>query len=295
MHCECEDRRVNWRVVRLLGVVVAVILIGVAARAQPAQSTSITPAPLVIGDFESGDFTGWTLFTSENGVLDAAVVPFDTGGLGATSYSARLAVGQATFEGFDVQRGGGIFRNVQLFRGGLSVSADVASEFPFGFCNGDGGTMQLLVDGVVVDEHSFGEICGPVVKHARLSGSVWFASAGTHEIRLLVTRAGTLSGVGNYLDNVVLSGTAVTNGAQQLVDLRTAVQGVGPGTSLGDKVANAQFALDTRDVPGTCAVLAAFINQVNAQSQKSIAATTAESLTIDATAIRALLGCLAPA
>jgi hypothetical protein len=272
------------RLVSLLAVIVATFVVG----AQPARAGATA---LANGDFGTGDFAGWTLFTTPNGVLDAAVVPFDVNALGTTSYSAAFSVGQATFEGFDVQRGGGIFQDVQLFNGNLFVSADVASDFPYPFCNDDGGTMQLLVDGVVVDTHSFGEMCGPITAHARLSGTVPISSAGTHEIRFLVTRAGLLSGVQNYVDNIVLSGTATENEARRLADLGDAVRGVGPGTSLSDKVEEAQIALGNGDVASTCSILRTVTKQVQAQSGKSIAPNTAGSLAAQAAAVRAMLGC----
>ena len=80
--------------------------------------------------------------------------------------------------------------------------------------------------------------------------------------------------------------------AQQLADLRAAVQAVGPGTSLADKVMAAQAAYTAGDPARTCEILNAFINQVKAQTGKSITApSTADTLIADATRIRAVLGC----
>jgi hypothetical protein len=83
----------------------------------------------------------------------------------------------------------------------------------------------------------------------------------------------------------------VKGAAEQLADLGDAVNGVGPGTSLRDKVNDAQAALGRTDVPRTCSILRAFINQVKPQSRKSIPPVTAVSLVADATRIRAVLGC----
>ena len=79
--------------------------------------------------------------------------------------------------------------------------------------------------------------------------------------------------------------------AAHLTDLRAAVQGVGAGTSLADKVVAAQATYTAGDTPRTCEVLSAFINQVKAQSGKSIDADTATTLITDATRIRTVLGC----
>ena len=83
----------------------------------------------------------------------------------------------------------------------------------------------------------------------------------------------------------------VKGAAEQLADLLTAVTGIGPGTSLADKVKAAQTALAKNDVPETCSILNAFSNQVNARSGKTIPAGTAATLLADATRIRAVLGC----
>ena len=78
---------------------------------------------------------------------------------------------------------------------------------------------------------------------------------------------------------------------EQLADLRAAVHGVGPGTSLVDKVAAAQAAYTAGDTPRTCEILNAFINQVEAQPEKIIDSGTASTLIAEAMRIRAVLGC----
>ena len=77
----------------------------------------------------------------------------------------------------------------------------------------------------------------------------------------------------------------------QLADLRTAVNGVGPGYSLVNKISYVQAALADNDVPGSCSILSAFAHEVGAQSGKKIPAGTAASLNADATRIRTVLGC----
>ena len=86
--------------------------------------------------------------------------------------------------------------------------------------------------------------------------------------------------------------TVTVQGAtEQLADLRAAVHGVGPGTSLVDKVAAAQAAYTAGDTPRTCEILNAFINQVEAQPEKIIDSGTASTLIAEAMRIRAVLGC----
>jgi hypothetical protein len=79
--------------------------------------------------------------------------------------------------------------------------------------------------------------------------------------------------------------------AELLADLGKAVAGVGPGTSLADKVSAAQADLASGDVASTCSLLRAFSNELKAQSGKSIPAGTASSLIGDANHISVLLGC----
>jgi hypothetical protein len=79
--------------------------------------------------------------------------------------------------------------------------------------------------------------------------------------------------------------------AQLLAALGNAVKGVGPGTSLADKVKAAQSALAHNDVKGTCSVLTAFINEVNAQRGKKISPSVADNLMVRANQIQTLLRC----
>ena len=77
----------------------------------------------------------------------------------------------------------------------------------------------------------------------------------------------------------------------QLADLRTAVNGVGPGQSLINKISTVQAALANNDLPGGCSILSAFVKEVGAQSGKKIPFGTAASLIAKASQIRAVLGC----
>jgi hypothetical protein len=75
--------------------------------------------------------------------------------------------------------------------------------------------------------------------------------------------------------------------------LASAVNGVGPGSSLANKLATIIQSLSANpvDTAGACSNLAAFINQVNAQSGKAIPASTAASLIQQAKQIEAATGC----
>ncbi len=90
---------------------------------------------------------------------------------------------------------------------------------------------------------------------------------------------------------LITRGTTDTDASAQLTDLLHAVQGVGPGTSLADKVQSAQSSLASGDVASTCSILSAFINEVNAQSGKKIPVAQADQLIADAQRIQSVLAC----
>lgn len=168
--------------------------------------------PLVNGDFETGDLTGWTTFTTTNGTLGPGfpnVVPFDTNNDGINSLSAQFRVGQQSFIPGQFS-GGGIFQNVNLFAGDLTIEANIAS-LAGSIGNASGGLFELLFDGVVLDSVNFGSISANQTKFDLLT-NVSNIVAGMHEIRFRVTRPFTqTSGTPKqYIDDIKLSGTAVT-------------------------------------------------------------------------------------
>lgn len=291
-----RGRNRGLRMTGLLAAVITAMLAGLVGSAQAAPTASFTDGsgPLLNGDFEIGDLSNWTAFTTTNGLMSAGVVPFDTDSDGTATYAAQFVVGQATFEGFDVQRGGGIFQDIFLVEGDLSISADIASEFGYPFCNIDGATIQVLVDGLVADSHNFGEICGPVTEFASLNASLSIGSEGTHEIRFLITRGAQLSAVTNYLDDIVLSGSAAKGALELVADLITLVESYqldGLGTSLMYKLGTVQRML-VNDMPQqACKTLDSFLNQVEAQTGKELTIEQAMELTTDAQRIMTLLGC----
>jgi DNA-binding beta-propeller fold protein YncE len=91
----------------------------------------------------------------------------------------------------------------------------------------------------------------------------------------------------------VTSGFTVTvaGADHELSDLVAALQGVGPGSSLYDKAVAANNYLAAGDVPDTCSTLAAIVNEVRAQSGKSVPTPQAATLTADTQRIRAVLSC----
>jgi hypothetical protein len=83
----------------------------------------------------------------------------------------------------------------------------------------------------------------------------------------------------------------VLGAAGQLASLGQAVQGVGPGTSLEDKITKAQSYLASGNIADACGTLTGFVNEVRAQSGKSIPPAQAAQLIADAQRIQAVLAC----
>ena len=183
--------------------------------ANPAHAVS-----LVNGNFETGDLTGWTVFTTTNGtnginVLNFTSLPtvtlFNTTGSGASN-SAQFEVGQASGAGGPIPGGGGITQNVTLAGGILNLAVDVAA---FSLSNNaSGGIFSLLLDGTTLNTFNTGSMTVNTTSRNRLTAST-SVSAGLHSIGIQIMRTGG-SGTGNtpyqYVDNFAISGTA-TNSA----------------------------------------------------------------------------------
>src|SRR5262245_65645367 len=103
--------------VKIVTVLCLVLVASVAICARSAGA-----AQLVNGDFETGDFTGWTLFdTAHGGSIATQVISFDTTNTGIPSLGASFAVGQTsgTIGGGGLGEGAGILQNVSRLAGQL--------------------------------------------------------------------------------------------------------------------------------------------------------------------------------
>ena len=188
----------------------------VAALAMMLAATGAQATQLVSnGDFATGDFTGWTLFTTTNGTTgfypDPQVTAFDVTGNGASS-AAEFQVGQANLS--TLQEGGGIRQTLNATAGLLTFSADFASYLSQDL-NLSGGVFSVLLDGVVRASFDTGSISAvgsfrpphtPVPAFER--GTLAFSTnvtAGSHILALQVTRPFPVGGSGaplQYFDNV---------------------------------------------------------------------------------------------
>jgi hypothetical protein len=83
----------------------------------------------------------------------------------------------------------------------------------------------------------------------------------------------------------------IRGAAEQVAMLSAASAGLGPGNSLSAKVKQIERAIAVNDGKSACSMLNAFLNEVTAQTGKSITTVHATSLTARAGNLRSALGC----
>jgi hypothetical protein len=180
------------------------------------QETVLLPSTqnlLTNGDFESGNFSGWTKFSTPNGISHPNVMLFDTNGDSLETYSAQFMVGKISLEVFDptIFRGGGLLQTIHTENSSITISADIASfqqklPCPPGSCwQGEGGQFKLFFDGVEVDYRKFGIMHSGVIKRSTLNAQINDVKEGEHEIKIEITRAYLAPGnLFQFVDNVTV-------------------------------------------------------------------------------------------
>lgn len=186
-------------------------------------SVSGVAATIVNGDFQTGDLTGWTIYTTSFGpgtgstgrcagaVACPAVTSFDTSGAGASD-AVEFNVGLASGAyGTSDTEGGGIYQNIDLQAGLFTASVEFAIDNadPLQRGNADGGTLSILLDNAVVATFASGPTSAGV-RRGELTGSVDVTTAGLHRFALQATRNYYAPALFQYFDNVETSGTSVT-------------------------------------------------------------------------------------
>ena len=152
-------------------------------------ATSANAVELITnGGFDAG-FSGWTLFTTDEGRIGSGVgVPgvtsFDVTGLGAEN-AARLQVGQTPVGAG--QQGGGLRQTITATAGSLTFFADIAAQETNLTGNGTAGLFSVLLDGVALDTFDFGEIGIGAIERGSLSFNT-AVTAGDHTLEILITR-----------------------------------------------------------------------------------------------------------
>lgn len=161
------------RILRRGTVAAALIVMAGAGRTCEAEL-------LPNGGFQSGDLTGWAVFTSldgTNGPGLPAVTSFDVTGLGARNAAGFQVGSKANFP--FLGDGGGLSQDFRTPGGTLELSADVAAYAKFGG-GSEGGMFFLSVDDGFVGEFDSGPISAGQVIRSHLTGTVYDVTPGIH-------------------------------------------------------------------------------------------------------------------
>lgn len=141
---------------------------------------------------------------------------------------------------------------------------------------------EFTIEAVAQD----GTTSGPVTVNG-FAGAKYFGFYGTGGATISTIIVTVPASAGGFAVGEFGVGTVT----QQLSNLLANVQGVGPGTSLADKVTKIQSFLASGDVADACGTLGAFIHEVNAQTGKTISPAKAADLLANAQKIQVILGC----
>ncbi|MEO5937405.1 MAG: PEPxxWA-CTERM sorting domain-containing protein [Sphingomonas sp.] len=190
-------------------------------------------AVLTNGNFENG-LTGWTSYTTANGTIaelpslpgspapqSASVVSFNTKGTGVSN---ALFLNAGKINGpynSNPGEGGGIFQSFTTTGGVATFSADIAAFYTRTSGASGLGLLSVLIDGVILDSHDFGDVTGGPVTLRSTLGFTTNLSAGTHILSLQATRLFAPGrGVDSqYFDNVSLDVVAVPEPATWAITL----------------------------------------------------------------------------
>ena len=152
-----------------------------------AATTSTSSAGLINPDFETGDYTGWTTYTTPFGTSGngfSQVVQFDVDGDTNLSFAPEWRVGTIQT---GVPAGAGVSQDIVVpLLNNVVLEVDIAAAA--GSSNGAAGFFELLFDGNVVDSHDFGSIVGGTVERETLTAVVPSVAPGIYEVALQATR-----------------------------------------------------------------------------------------------------------
>ena len=171
-----------------------------------AGLASTSNAGFVNGDFETGDFTGWDIGFTPNGMTAYQSVDLFDMGYGE-SYAAGFAVGEIDFDG--TEQGVILTQNMYL-AGGVTydLGFHAAAWRPYGGGNYDGGTFWLIVDDYVVDYWASDYINGgdPPLTNS-VDGQYTPASSGNYDVGVMITRHYIIPGdlIYQYVDDFYIT------------------------------------------------------------------------------------------
>lgn len=152
-------------------------------------------AQFVNGNFETGDFTGWTLgLTSGGAQLFQSVVDHDIDGpgpLGVTKVG-QFSVGRAT--GVTTGEHGVTLTQDLLLTAGVTYTFefDWSATRTVTASNAQGGIFALMVNGVEVNRSAAGSTSSTAPKYGHHTGSYTATSTGMHTVGVWILRPFTI-------------------------------------------------------------------------------------------------------
>jgi len=174
-----------------------------------AAATAGHTATLTNADFETRDFSGWAISSVNEGVSTISEVQDFEVTDGVESFAAAFMVGRKDFA---TGPGGLILsQDFEVRRAGVYTFGLDAAVLGFGrYTNLDGGLIELLIDGVVVDDFDSGQILSAQTIRSRLMGSSFLAE-GTSVFAIRMTRRYGISGTSpiQFIDNASISSAVV--------------------------------------------------------------------------------------
>ncbi len=165
---------------------------------------------LVNGDFQTGDWSGWSVKPTTNGQTGIQTVQlYDIDGAGplGESLAGRLSVGKVTYSG--PTAGMYMTQSLNLTAGvQYKIDADISSFFdttnPPYYSNADGGQFSLVAGSSVLASWQAGEILAGEKMYFHLTGNYTPASSGPYDVGLLIVRDYVPSAyLSQFVDNVV--------------------------------------------------------------------------------------------
>jgi hypothetical protein len=136
------------------------------------------------GNFQSGDFTDWTIGTTSGGTWGQGfpiVTGWPLGGMNA----AEGEVGNVNPTG--TQQGGTLTQTFTSGAGAATLSLLYAAMGDGTHTNADGGDFTMILDGVTLNSVDVGQITADQIINGTLSANVNL-TAGSHTLEIDVTR-----------------------------------------------------------------------------------------------------------
>ena len=150
----------------------------------------------VNGDFQTGDFTGWTVGLTSGGATAVQLVTMiDIDGPGplTDSLAAQFSAGRAT--GVTTGEHGVTLMQTLLLQGGTTYTFDfdwAATRSPGLGANTQGGIFALMVDTTEITRQAAGSTSAAAPKFGHVTGSFTPATTGSYSVGVWILRPFTI-------------------------------------------------------------------------------------------------------